>query len=274
MESILKILYALLSVSILGALLGFGLAWAARKLKVEKDKLTGALEKAMPGLNCGACGYAGCSSYAEALAKGADDEINRCKPGGTDTLTAVAELLGREFSPDATKMVAQVHCIGVADKAGKDFLYKGINDCQAMHLLYQGSKSCKYGCLGEGSCIKVCPVGAISKKKDGQIWVDKEKCIACEKCLDVCPTHVMKMIPYNADFIIACNSQEKGKAVKEKCSVGCIGCGICARKFSDAGYVMEGNLPVINYEAEGNRAEAAEKCPVKCIIPVNEKKKS
>ena len=48
---------------------------------MEKDETVEALDGALPGLNCGACGYAGCSGYAEALAEKKEDDITKCKPG-------------------------------------------------------------------------------------------------------------------------------------------------------------------------------------------------
>ncbi len=74
------------------------------------------------------------------------------------------------------------------------------------------------------------------------------------------------MIPYNADYIVACSSQEKGKNVKSKCSVGCIACMICVRKFPDAGFVIDKNLSSVEYNIKTNRDEVSKSCPVKCII--------
>ena len=76
------------------------------------------------------------------------------------------------------------------------------------------------------------------------------------------------MIPDDADFIVACNSRDKGKATKANCKVGCIACKICEKKFPNAGYKVENNLSVLGYDNhDPGRAGAVEKCPVKCIIP-------
>jgi len=268
MDQILRIFWGFLSTVLFGGLLGLGLAVASRKLKVEKDESVEALEGALPGLNCGACGYAGCGSYAEALAGGKDTDLTKCKPGGAETLAAIGKILGVEVDTNAVRMVAKVHCIGKDGVASRSYQYEGINDCNAATVLFSGNKECKYGCLGLGSCIGVCPTSAISKTGDGLVAVNPDLCISCGKCVDICPTGVMRMIPEDADFIVACNSRDKGKDTKSNCSAGCIACRICEKKFPAAGYKIEDNLSFLSYDGKGpGRAEAAEKCPVKCIIP-------
>jgi electron transport complex protein RnfB len=271
-----RILYAFLSVSGLGILFGLGLAMAARLLAIQKNELVEKLEEALPGLNCGTCGYAGCSAYAEAIAEStrsdeaAEVPLNLCLPGAAATAAKLADIMGVEVSFTAEKKVAQVHCRGGREIAKRQFAYVGVQDCNALYALYGGDKICPYGCLGKGSCIRVCPVDAIDYDETGLVVVDREKCISCGKCIDVCPTGVMKYIPYDADFLIGCNSADKGPAVKKYCSVGCIGCRICEKKTPEGGFVVENFLARIDYDSTGARGEqreaAAEACPTKCII--------
>lgn len=272
-DLILRTLYGLISITAVGGLLGLGLSVAAKKLRVEKDKTVEALGEILPGLNCGSCGYAGCEPYAEALAAETDTDITKCKPGGAVCLAGIGRVLGVEVDTSAEKMVAQVHCRGGKETAEKRFVYEGLHDCNAAALLFGGDKSCQYGCLGLGSCMQVCPVDAISYDSEGLVWVDKGLCISCEKCVAVCPTKVIKMIPADADVIVACNSKDKGKDTKSNCQVGCIGCQICAKKFPDAGYKITDYLSVIGYTERGQgRIDAIEKCPTKCILALDEKK--
>lgn len=264
---ILKILYAFLSVGILGGLLGLALAVASKFFAVTKDERIAQVEEALPGANCGACGYAGCAAYAEAIV--ADEApLTLCGPGGAEATKAIGSIMGQEVDASGGRMVAQVHCRGTRETSSYLYDYKGIEDCNALHALFQGDKECKFGCLGLGSCIKVCPADAISRDTKGRIVVDPEKCISCEKCVEVCPTGVMKMIPADADYIVACNSTDKGAAVRKYCTVGCIGCKMCEKKSPEGGFVVEQFLASIDYSKHGERETAAGACPPKCIVHV------
>lgn len=268
----MKVLYSFISVGALGALLGLGLAVASRALAVKKDKKLEELEEALPGLNCGACGYAGCASYAEALLENETD-LTKCSPGGAGTAEAIGELLGAAVEVSADKKVAQVHCRGGRSKAKVQYEYSGIRDCNAAVILYKGDKECKFGCLGLGSCIEVCPVDAIDYDNDGLVWVNREKCISCGKCIDICPTGVMQWIPENADYMVACSSTDKGGTVKKYCEVGCIGCKLCEKKSPEGGFLVTDFLARIDFSRDGDREEARKACPPKCIITLAKKEK-
>ncbi|MDA3939854.1 MAG: RnfABCDGE type electron transport complex subunit B [Spirochaetia bacterium] len=261
----IKILYAFISVTLMGGILGIGLAIAARILAVKKDERVANVEAILPGVNCGACGFPGCAGYADGIVN-EDADITLCSPGGPEVLAKITELMGKEAGSVGEKMVAQVHCRGNRDTSTYTYNYEGLNDCNAMQAMYKGDKDCKYGCLAGGSCIKVCPADAISRDDKNRIWVNRELCISCEKCVIVCPTGVMQMIPYNSDVIVACNSLDKGGKVKKYCSVGCIGCKICEKKSPDGGFVVENFLATINYNLKGDRIDGLKGCPSKCII--------
>lgn len=266
---LLRILYAFLSVAALGGLLGLGLAFASRILAVKKDERVEEVEGALPGLNCGACGYAGCAQYAEAIVN-EEEELNLCSVGGADTVKALGEIMGVEVDAGSEeKMVAQVHCRGNAATSSYNFEYHGIEDCNAAAMFFGGDKTCPYGCLALGSCMKVCPTDAIFYDEDGLVRVDRDRCISCEQCVEVCPTGVMKMVPESADYIVACNSIDKGGKVRKYCSVGCIGCSICVKKSPEGGFSVENFLASIDYSQKGSREEAAEACPPKCIVKVD-----
>ncbi|GAH24719.1 unnamed protein product, partial [marine sediment metagenome] len=130
----------------------------------------------------------------------------------------ISDIMGVEFTASMEKKVVQVHCRGGQGRSEYEFAYSGVNDCNALYELFGGNKVCKLGCLGLGSCIKVCPVEAIDYDREGLVWVNKEKCISCGKCIEVCPTGVMLLVPYEADYIVACSSTDKGAKVRKYCS--------------------------------------------------------
>ena len=51
-------------------------------------------------------------------------------------------------------------------------------------------------CCKDAPCVKVCPTGATYRTDDGQILVNKEKCIGCKMCMAACPYGARS---YNAD---------------------------------------------------------------------------
>lgn len=260
-----SILAALLVTGVLGAFLGLGLVVASRLFAVKKDERIEEATELLPGINCGACGFAGCSAYATGVVRDGAP-IDLCSPGGSEVRAKLGALMGVEVSGDTRKMVTQVHCRGGAGTTEMRFRYEGLSDCNALYSLFAGDLACKEGCLGEGSCIRVCPVDAIGYDDEGKVWVDKDACISCGKCIDVCPTGVMRWIPYDADYIVACNNHDKGAAVRKYCGVGCIACKICEKKSPEGGYVVDQNLSTIDYAQQGDRSAGAEKCPPKCIV--------
>lgn len=78
-----SILLAVLIVAGIGLVLGVILAVASLLMAVPKDEKVEALKEALPGANCGACGYSGCEGYAKALALG-EAALGKCSPGGED----------------------------------------------------------------------------------------------------------------------------------------------------------------------------------------------
>lgn len=262
----MAIVSAVIVVAGLGALFGYLLSWAEKKLAVEKNEKEIQLESLMPGANCGGCGFAGCNAYADAVANG-EAKIGLCVPGGAATAAKMAAVMGTATpAADQRKKVAHVFCKGDCNVTGKDYAYKGIQDCNSMALLFGGDNSCKSGCLHLGSCINVCPVGAISKNADGHIIVDETKCIACEKCTQVCPTGAIKMLYADSEYVVDCSNHEMGAKVRKECSVGCIGCKICQVKFPDSGFTVDAFLSSFDQTKEHPQAEAAkEACPAKVI---------
>lgn len=240
----------------LGAALGIGLAVAARVFAVEEDPRVDLLVDALPGANCGACGYPGCSGYAKALAAG-EAETNLCSPGGNDTVAKVAEILGVEATVMVEK-VALVHCAGTRTLAPERSTYLGPQDCRTAALVTGGSKACAWGCLGFGSCVDVCPEHAI-EMVDGLAHVRQERCTGCGLCVKACPRDIIELVPKDRSVHVLCSSKDPGKMVKGVCKVGCIACKLCTRQDKQT-FQMAGDLARVDYENGKDVPTAAMVC--------------
>lgn len=266
------IIYPVLSMGALGLVLGALLAVASKIFAVEKDERAEAITEVLPGANCGSCGFAGCSAYAGAISKDGA-RINACSPGGQKVADAIAEIMGVQ-SATVEEKIAVVRCQGTKDVATDKFDYTGIKDCGAIVTLQgAGQKSCDYGCLGFGSCVKVCCRGAISIV-DGIAVIDTEKCGGCGECVAVCPKHLIEVVPRTTKYVVKCQSCDKGAQMKEKCSVGCIGCKICEKNCEAGAITVVNNHAVIDYEKCTSCGVCAEKCPKKIIIQVSKEENS
>ncbi|MDZ7260928.1 MAG: RnfABCDGE type electron transport complex subunit B [candidate division KSB1 bacterium] len=261
------IISSIIGIGVLGLLFGASLAYASRKFAVEVDPKVELVLKALSGANCGACGYPGCSAYAEAVVQG-KAEINSCTPGGQATANQIAQILGKEVVGAMTPVIAVVQCQGGNKEARRRFIYQGLLDCTAAQLIASGDKACVYGCLGLGSCVKACPFDAMFMNSNGLPEVIEDKCTGCGICVKTCPRGIIKLIPKTQKIYLGCVSQDRGKKVKDACIVGCTGCTLCANpKTTPSGAIkMEGNLPVIvNAEAD-DLMNAVTKCPAKSFV--------
>ncbi|WMC92423.1 RnfABCDGE type electron transport complex subunit B [Kineothrix sp. MB12-C1] len=262
--SITGVVIAVAMIGAIGLFVGVFLGVAAIKFHVEVDEREEAVLAALPGNNCGGCGFPGCSGLAAAIVKG-EAAVNACPVGGEAVGKAVAQIMGVEAEA-ATRMVAFVECQGDCDKTTRDYEYSGVEDCRMMaYVPGGGPKTCNYGCHGYGNCVRVCPFDAIHVV-NGVAVVDRDACKACGKCVEECPKELIKMIPYDAMYVVACNSKDKGPVTTKACSVGCIGCQLCKKNCpSEAVDVVEFNA-TIDYEKCIECGVCMEKCPKKTIL--------
>ncbi|HOV14742.1 MAG TPA: RnfABCDGE type electron transport complex subunit B [Spirochaetota bacterium] len=260
-------IWGILLLTVLGFLFGLILAIVAKFFKVEVDQRVTQIIENLPGINCGACGFPGCAGYADAIVnKNAD--INLCVPGAGEVIEKIGKIMGKT-AQGKLKMVAKVYCLGDDAVSQKDYTFNGEDDCYSVYSFYQGEKSCKYGCVGKGNCMRVCPVDAIKRDDLNRIWIDENICIGCEKCLTVCPTRVIHMVPIDGGHFVACSSHDKGAFVKAVCKKGCFGCKICERLVDDPTRIyVDNNLAIVKYEKKNDIRNAAVKCPANVIAPI------
>ncbi|MDR1665147.1 MAG: RnfABCDGE type electron transport complex subunit B [Clostridiales bacterium] len=258
------ILLSVLALGGMGLLFGVGLSYAGIMFKVEEDPRLGEIKDALPGANCGGCGYAGCAALAEAILAGTAAP-NACPVGGEASAKAIGAILGVEVTVQE-RQCAFVKCGGDRNKSSFRYTYQGLNSCgAAMQLAAGGAKNCAYGCLGGGSCEAVCAFGAISMV-NGIALVDNEKCTACGKCVKECPKKIIELAPYKNKTRVACSSRDNGKTVRANCTVGCIACKICEKNCEYGAVHVNELLAAVDYEKCTQCNVCAEKCPMKCIV--------
>ena len=258
------LLFAAVVIGAIGIVIGVLLGIASEAFKVEVDEREILVRAELPGNNCGGCGFPGCDGLANAIAAGTAP-VNGCPVGGAAVADKIAAIMGVE-SGGSEKKVAFVKCKGTCDKARVQYHYFGIDDCVKVAVVPGGGeKACSYGCMGYGSCVKACAFGAIHVV-DGVAVVDKEKCVACGKCVAACPNRLIELVPYSAEHLVQCSSHDKGKEVKAKCDSGCIACTLCTKQCEFDAIHMDNNVAVIDYTKCTNCGKCAAKCPAKVIL--------
>jgi formate dehydrogenase (NADP+) beta subunit len=182
---------AILLMGGLGLVVGVGLAIASKVFYVYVDPKILAIEAALPGANCGGCGLPGCSANAEAIVAG-KAAANSCIAAGPEVAQAIGALMGVSVEAKEPDIALPGCTYGVADADSK-FVYDGLNDCRAVALLNGGMKVCTIGCVGLGTCAKVCPFGAITMGPKGLPVVHENRCTGCGTCEKVCPKHIITL---------------------------------------------------------------------------------
>jgi electron transport complex protein RnfB len=127
-----------------------------------------AIDALLPQTQCTRCGFQGCRPYAEALALGTT-ALNRCPPGGSATIQALAQLLARPALP--------------LDPAC------GAETPQRVAFIDEER------CIGCARCLPPCPVDAIVGAQRYTHTVLDALCTGCELCIAPCPVDCITMIP-------------------------------------------------------------------------------
>mgnify|MGYP000810842935 CR=1 FL=1 len=123
------IIIAVVIVSVIGLIAGLGLAVASKVMAVPVDEKAEEIQAALPGANCGACGYTGCDGYAKALLE-PGTKTNLCVPGADAVAAQIAALLG-VAAEDVVEKIAVVQCAGTCEATSVKADYRGIPSCAA-----------------------------------------------------------------------------------------------------------------------------------------------
>ncbi len=247
---------------------------ASKVFFVPVDETFATLRAELPGANCGACGFAGCDDYANAMAEDKSVGCTLCPVGGADVAAKLADILGVEAG-GGDRDVAVVMCYGTCTASKKIMDYSGVQTCSAAKQFFGGAGACSHGCMGLGDCVRACEFGAI-KVIDGVAQVDRETCVACGMCAKVCPQHIIRISPEKNKNIVQCSSTDKGGDTRKNCSNGCIGCSMCVKACKFDAVHVENNLAFIDPVKCKNCGMCAKVCPTQAIVnmrkPVAKKK--
>ncbi len=266
------ILFAILSLGVIGAVSAIILYFVAQKFAVYEDPRIAQIEEVLPGANCGGCGYPGCKGFADACVKATTLDGMLCPVGGSPVMSQVATILGKEATA-ALPMVAVLRCNGTCEKRPRITLYDGAVSCVIASSLYVGETACQYGCLGCGDCVKACAFDAIHiNPETGIAEIDEEKCTACGACVKSCPKGILELRRKGVKsrrVYVACANKDKGAAARKACSAACIGCGKCAKACPFGAITVESNLAYIDTNICKLCRKCVAECPTGAIVALN-----
>ena len=233
--------------TLLGLVFGFALAMAAARFQVPVNPLVERVRDRLPSANCGACGFAGCQTYAEAVVERGEVSPSLCIPGRAAVAGAVAELTGKQLGSVVDRVVV-LRCHGTTAYARDEALYAGIRTCAAAALVFGGPKACKNGCLGLGDCVEACPFGALVMTESGIPEVDHDRCTGCGICVTACPKDLWSFVPRVHRIELSCVANDKKSVVRAACAVGCILCRRCVAKCPAGAITWDGQTIVVDHE--------------------------
>ena len=247
----------------IAAFLGILIVIVSHFFQMPVDTRKEELLAALPGANCGGCGFAGCDGYAQFLADGSSD-TSLCAVGGAACSAELASILGVEAKSPVPRVV-RLLCQGSSVHTSRRYEYLGTLTCNAAHGLLGGPGACTYGCLGFGDCVTVCAFHALSIE-DGIVSVDVNECTACGQCVKMCPKDLLQLFPQTADVAVLCRNTWPGAQTRKNCDIGCIGCQKCVKTCPVGAISMGGGaLAVIDQSLCTHCGACVTVCPTNSI---------
>ena len=241
-------LWGLALFTLLGLFFGFALAAVALRFQVPVNPVVERVREQLPSANCGACGFAGCQVYAEAVVERPEVPPNLCAPGRGSVARALAGLTGKDVGQVLDRIVV-MRCTGTSAWAREEARYAGIETCSAASLVFGGPKACKNGCLGLGDCVRICPFDALHIGEDGIAVVTPDKCTGCGLCVPSCPKELFELYPRVHRIELSCVAKEKQSVVRSSCMVGCTLCRKCVAKCPAEAIAWDGRTILIDHES-------------------------
>ena len=272
--TVVNILIAAVALGLMGLLFGLLLMGTEKVFAIPADEKRDAVRAALPGANCGACGYPGCDGCADAIACG-KAPVNACPVGGKPVADKISAIMGNAEAADAVRKVASVICQGDSEHCKEKFEYRGIQDCVAASVVNDGNKGLQVRVPWSGHLRARLSVRRDSCRPGEKkiAVVDDGKCVACGKCVAICPKGVLSLRPVTEDVTVRCRNTEPAKKVLSACSTGCIHCGKCFRSCPHGAITMTNGLPVIDQSKCQHCMACADACPTKAMWANFDKRK-
>lgn len=269
------ILIAVIILGLVGLIAAVVLYVASKKFAVKEDPRVAQVAEVLPQANCGGCGYPGCSGFAGACVKAADEGSlagKLCPVGGQTVMAQVAEILGMSVEMSVPK-VAVVRCNGTCENRPRVVEYDGVRSCRVQLLAGTGETACAFGCLGGGDCVAACQFGALQiNHETGLPEVNENLCTACGACVNTCPRKIIELRPKGVKgrrMVVKCVNRDKGAVANKICKASCIGCGKCVKVCPFEAITLNNNLAYIDPEKCKLCRKCEEACPKGAIHAVN-----
>ena len=261
MNFLLPAVIALGGMGIISAVI---LYFVAKKFEVQEDLRVVEILSLLPAVNCGGCGYPGCSGFASACVNATSLDGLLCPVGGTATMNGIAAVLGKS-AVECEPTIAVVLCNGSRDKRTQTNIYEGATNCSIASALYGGETACSYGCLGFGDCVTACSFGGIRINSETRLpEFNEEQCTSCGACIKACPKQLIQLRkkgPY-----VSCMNKDKGALARKACKAACIACSKCQKVCESEAITIVDNLAFIDDGKCTLCGKCVAECPTSAIV--------